>query len=533
MGFLLDWIKSLRIKTKFATLLWVQILLMAAITTGGWLSIQNTQAMVVTVGDNQTKLQKLSFLLNETNTLRIIQVSMIAAARNETYLTKRTERLKGVEARLAPIWPQLEALSWSPEDLGLMKQATEHVKRYLDGFPALLAQAKASSKPEADPALMEGNLDELQSGRVIFEKVLAGLQAQTAGGVEHSSRMGDNVQLAMVWGFVLAVLLGLGLTWIVGRQVDQAVREINSAMGAASQGDLTRPPSVASKDDLGEIASNLRTLIFNLRADIQSIVQISEQSASGAMELTATAEELSATTRDISQSAEKQRLAMDHSSVLLREVAVSIRQAEASVAKTDKLSEDSLKMSAHGRASAAGSSQAMTAIETSSSKVGRITTVIADIARQTNLLSLNAAIEAAKAGAQGKGFAVVAEEIRKLAERSGTAAKEIAALIEESSERVKEGVKSTLGVSQILDAIEQNIKGGADGVRYILEAMGQQSQASGKVVAAVATTSQLTDQNASATTELASTLQETSRTIEDLAKLNQRLKALTVKFKVD
>ena len=172
----------------------------------------------------------------------------------------------------------------------------------------------------------------------------------------------------------------------------------------------------------------------------------------------------------------------------------------------------------------------MAAIEESSAKVGRITTVIADIARQTNLLSLNAAIEAAKAGAQGKGFSVVAEEIRKLAERSGQAAKEINALIQESTERVQVGAASVGSVSRALTALEQAIQGSATRIETIIQATDVQARSAEQAEQAIGTTTQLSERSASATTELASSLDETTRTVEDLAQAANHLRDLGSRF---
>ena len=120
---------------------------------------------------------------------------------------------------------------------------------------------------------------------------------------------------------------------------------------------------------------------------------------------------------------------MERSSAALEEMNANIQQVKQSTLRAEELAARSQEAGQQGLMAVKDTGRAMEAIEESSSKVNRIITVITDIARQTNLLSLNAAIEAAKAGAMGKGFAVVAEEVRKLAERSGTAAKEITALI--------------------------------------------------------------------------------------------------------
>jgi methyl-accepting chemotaxis protein len=529
---LFNWTTSLKIGSKFTALLLIQLLLLAGITLAGYQTVATMAGEAVALGGNQEKSRQLSLVLSDTNTLRTVHVSMIAAAHNPAYLEKRAVRLKDLEERVAKAMPKLEALPWTAAERPLVRTGMDAMKKYMNGFQALMERAKANPKPEADPQLMEGNVGDQRIGREQFEKLFNQLLEQSSMVVADSAKMSERARLGMVAGAVLAGLLGLGMTLGVSRQVRAAVGAIQVAMAAASRGDLTRPAQVASHDELGDIATSLNTLIANLNRDLKALALISERTASGATELAATAEQLSATTTEISRSAERQRQAMQRSSTLLDKVAGSIEQVKETTVRAGRFSDESLAMSADGLRSAQDSTRAMTGIEESSARVGRITTVIADIARQTNLLSLNAAIEAAKAGQNGKGFAVVAEEIRKLAERSGGAAKEIAALIEESGQRVQEGAASTEGVHRILAAIEANIQSRAEGARVIATTAAQQADDSAEVVRAIATSAQLTEANASATTELASTLQETSRTIEDLARLGQELQGMVGRFQL-
>jgi methyl-accepting chemotaxis protein len=178
------------------------------------------------------------------------------------------------------------------------------------------------------------------------------------------------------------------------------------------------------------------------------------------------------------------------------------------------------------------STNAMSAIRESSDNVNRITTLIADIARQTNLLSLNAAIEAAKAGTHGRGFAAVAEEIRKLAERSASAAKEISTLIHESGQRVEAGSKAVREVDTSLLLIQNHIRDNASQIKEIATSMTSQAQAKDQVVGSIQRTLALTERNASATAELMATITETARTVEELAHLASQLRALTSYFRV-
>jgi len=269
-----------------------------------------------------------------------------------------------------------------------------------------------------------------------------------------------------------------------------------------------------------------------LHKDVQSITQISEQNASAATELSATVDQLNSATHEVSRGVEAQRTAMAQSTVGLAAVSRSMSEIQGQAREAGDGSEGALSISAQGMAEVEESQKAMSAIQESSAKVGRITTVIADIARQTNLLSLNAAIEAAKAGSQGKGFAVVAEEIRKLAERSAAAAKEINDLIQESSDRVAVGASAVGAVSRALSALESSIRDNAERVQAIVRATAEQARSTEEVVAGVETTANLTERNASATTQLASSLDETNRTVEDLARTANQLRGLTGRFKL-
>ncbi|HEX7552345.1 MAG TPA: methyl-accepting chemotaxis protein, partial [Geothrix sp.] len=176
--------------------------------------------------------------------------------------------------------------------------------------------------------------------------------------------------------------------------------------------------------------------------------------------------------------------------------------------------------------------QDMGKIRSATENIAKAITMIQEIARQTNLLSLNAAIEAAKAGAQGKGFSVVAEEVRKLAERSRGSAMEIDRLIHESNEAVESGRSSVEVTQGLLVQIQEAINTTGVMVKEIGSATEEQSHTTSEVARRVEVTAGEVSQSTAAIHQLAATVQEVSRTASDLARIAEGLRQSVAFFQV-
>jgi methyl-accepting chemotaxis protein len=236
----------------------------------------------------------------------------------------------------------------------------------------------------------------------------------------------------------------------------------------------------------------------------------------GADQTTSAASQVSSSAQQLSQGATEQASALEETSSSLDEMASMTKQNADNASKASQLAGDAKTQAEKGDAAMKQMQGAMVAINQSSEKVGKIIKTIEEISFQTNLLALNAAVEAARAGEHGKGFAVVADEVRNLAQRASVAAKDTQALIEESVTRTKDGAEIARKAAESLDAIMIASKKVADVVNEIAVASKEQAEGINQVTHAVSQMDQVTQQNAAGAEESAAAAEELSSQAETL-----------------
>jgi methyl-accepting chemotaxis protein len=272
----------------------------------------------------------------------------------------------------------------------------------------------------------------------------------------------------------------------------------------AAAGDLTVRASVHNRGELGQMAGALNRMLDTFHGLIAKVRRATDQTATASRQLAQGSEQLS---RGASEQASS-----------LEQTTAGLEEMNASIAKNGENSRQMEEMAVKGARDAADSGrsvqEAVVAMRTIAEKIS----VIEEIAYQTNLLALNAAIEAARAGEHGKGFAVVATEVRKLAERSQTAAREIGGLADSS---VKVAERAGQSLVELVPAIRKT----ADLVQEVAAASREQTAGVGQINRAIAQVDQVTQHNAAAAEEL-------SRTAEGLARQAEALQALMTFFRI-
>ena len=328
----------------------------------------------------------------------------------------------------------------------------------------------------------------------------------------------------------IGLLAALALTRAIVRPLDrinQGLRDISEG-----EGDLTARLEVHGRDELAQLSASFNRFVENIQGIVNQVIAISSGIASGSLEMSAGMNQMGSTAGSIARTAENQRASVQQATAKVGAIAQSSRIIHANVGNALQVFDQAREAAARGGSAVTEVVAGMQAINKNSKQIGNILTVITEIANQTNLLSLNAAIEAAKAGENGKGFAVVAEEVRKLAERCSQAAKEISVLIGTSSKSIQDGSAMVNAAGAGLRSIQEAI---ASSGRHIQEIGGQsqdQSQDSTAVVGFMGELSDIAEQNAAATEQMAATLREASRTVEDLSKAAENLSHLVSRFKV-
>ncbi|KWR74954.1 methyl-accepting chemotaxis protein [Cupriavidus sp. IDO] len=324
------------------------------------------------------------------------------------------------------------------------------------------------------------------------------------------------ISLIVLGVFVLAIGVAFSMWLTVG-----ITRPLSRAVGIArtvASGDLTSRIEVDSRDETGQLLEALRDMNANILRIVREVRTGTESIASGTSQI-------AAGNTDLSQRTEEQASSLQETAASMEELTSIVRQNADNARQASSLAVNASEIAAKGGTVADQVADTMEEINGASKKVVDIIAVIEGIAFQTNILALNAAVEAARAGEQGRGFAVVAGEVRSLAQRSATAAKEIKALIGDSVDRVEKGSMLVMQSGQTMEEIVAAVK-------RVTDIMGEISAASSEQSAGIEQVNQAVTQMDSVTQQNAALVEQAAAAAGSLEEQAQRLKEAVSSFRL-
>jgi methyl-accepting chemotaxis protein len=294
---------------------------------------------------------------------------------------------------------------------------------------------------------------------------------------------------------LVAFLLTAGSAVYLALLISRGLKISGDAMRMVAEGDLTRTIAITSRDEIGDLLGHVNNMIERLRGVVGDATVAAENVSAGSQELSSSSEQ-------VSQGATEQAASAEQASASMEEMAANIKQNADNAAQTEKIARQSSK---DAEASGVAVDRAVGAMRTIAEKIG----IVQEIARQTDLLALNAAVEAARAGEHGKGFAVVASEVRKLAERSQSAAAEISAVSTDT-------VKAASEAGEMLTRLVPDIRRTAELISEISAACREQDIGASQINEAIQQLDKVTQQNAGASEQISTTSEELAAQAEEL-----------------
>jgi methyl-accepting chemotaxis protein len=521
----MKWFYNMKIGTKLLSGFILMALLAGVI---GWVGVSNIREIAA----KDTKMYQNSVIpiaeLGAISTaFQRARVNLAKALldNNRQNKEKYLEQIKALSAEVTKLTGELEKNNTSAEEKALLKEFGD-CRNVFRPIIARIIDLSIAGKDAEAIALYHGDAvtAALAEQAVIDKLVDHNTREARQASEQNTAKAHSAGQFTLIFA-LLSMVLSVGLGIFISRTITAPLAKTVSAADRIARGDLTVNVEVNSKDETGLLLSAMKNMVENLRNMASNMNDISAGIASASNQLHSTSEQIATGVEEVAAQAGTVATASEEMAATSNDIARNCTfAAEASQQSTDSAQTGArvVHETITGMSIIAdrvrGTSKTVEALGSRSEQIGEIIGTIEDIADQTNLLALNAAIEAARAGEQGRGFAVVADEVRALAERTTKATKEIGEMIkaiqsetreavramEEGVREAEKGASSAEKSGEALDEIISRIGEVAMQVSQIATAAEQQTATTGEVTGNIQQITEVVNQTARGAEETAS-----------------------------
>ncbi|NAT77552.1 methyl-accepting chemotaxis protein [Dickeya dadantii] len=439
----------------------------------------------------------------------------IALLSDHQQMTVEKQRLDNMAPRNDDIIAILHKVAVTPEQQALIAQLDQNRPAYQDAVGRAIEKGLENKDDDARNLILTDVRRAQDNMFKAIDSLLAYQKSATSTTADDSESRASNAGILMLSLAALIAVTGSLIAWLITRRIKgQLGGEPTYASHIAqqvAQGDLSVNVILKTRDHQSLLAA-MRTMRDSLSHIVSQVRQSSESIATGS-------QQIAMGNADLSQRTEEQAASLQQTAASMEQISQTIRQNGETVREAAQLATTASDTAAKGSEVVSNVIRTMSDITASSRKIGDIISVIDSIAFQTNILALNAAVEAARAGEQGRGFAVVAGEVRSLAQRSASAAREIKELITESMEKVESGSQLVGHAGTTMDDIVTQARHVADLIKEIGVTTTEQESGISQINLAVNQLDQVTQQNAALVEQSASAADSLSDQARHLVQL--------------
>ena len=461
------------------------------------------------VADKNVKMAAANTMSDNVRTITLAITSVVVAP-TEALVQAELAKIGEARKKYGAAKETLQKKISTDKETALMAELDAALKSGAPLNNKVIELRNAGQTEEAIAFLTQQAAPSLKIVLGALDSLVAYEAQQAAQAATDAETLSASARASMIALGSVAVLLGAFVAWIITRSITQPINAAVSVAETVASGDLSSHIVVNSSDETGR-------LLGALQAMNTSLLGVVAQVRHGTEAISTASSEIAAGNLDLSSRTEEQASSLEETASAMEELTSTVKQNADNARQANQLAKSASEVAVRGGSIVSQVVDTMGTINESSKKIVDIIGVIDGIAFQTNILALNAAVEAARAGEQGRGFAVVATEVRNLAHRSASAAKEIKELIAASVANVDTGSRLVNEAGQTMGDIVDSIVRVTDIMGEITSATHEQTIGIEQINMAIAQMDEVTQQNAALVEEAAAASQSMQEQAGELA----------------